>query len=70
LHLQTLELDPEYILAQFGMGQMHINRGEHDTAIEIFETLHNSQPACIKVTKTLGSLYELARKRDKPVVFF
>ncbi|KAG1160549.1 hypothetical protein G6F37_003883 [Rhizopus arrhizus] len=67
---QALELNPDHILAQFGMGQTQIKRGEHDAAIEIFEKLHASQPDCIEVMKVLGSLYGLVRKRDKSTAVF
>lgn len=63
-------LDAEHVLAHLGIGQMYIHRGKHDTTIEIVEKLHNSQPACIEVMKVSSSLYELARKRDKSIVFF
>ncbi|CAO3693034.1 unnamed protein product [Rhizopus stolonifer] len=67
---QALELYPDHVLAQFGVGQMQIQRGETTAAIEIFEKLQTTQPQSVEVIKILGSLYVLAKKRDKSTAVF
>ncbi|KAI8097879.1 uncharacterized protein B0P05DRAFT_593288 [Gilbertella persicaria] len=67
---QALELQPDHLLAQFGMGQMQLKRGAHNTAIEIFEKLYKSEPECVEIIKVLGSLYGLAGKKEKSLQLF
>ncbi|KAI7883368.1 uncharacterized protein EV154DRAFT_522614 [Mucor mucedo] len=67
---QALELNPDHILAQFGMGQMQLKRGEINAAIEIFEKLHKSEPECVEVMKVLGSLYGISDKKEKSLGLF
>ncbi|KAI9248923.1 hypothetical protein BY458DRAFT_550823 [Sporodiniella umbellata] len=64
-YTQALELYPDHLLAQFGVGQMQIQRGELTTAVETFEKLHIAEPQAIEVTKILGSLYVALKKQDK-----
>jgi RNA polymerase-associated protein CTR9 len=67
---QALELNKDHILAQFGMGQMQLKRGENNAAIEIFEKLHKSEPECVEVMKVLGSLYGLSGKKEQSLNLF
>lgn len=67
---QALELNPDHILAQFGMGQMQLKRGENNAAIEIFEKLHKSEPECVEIMKVLGSLYGISGKKEKSLGLF
>jgi RNA polymerase-associated protein CTR9 len=67
---QALELNKDHILAQFGMGQMQLKRGENNAAIEIFEKLHKSEPECVEVMKVLGSLYGLSGKKEQSLSLF
>lgn len=67
---QALELNPDHLLAQFGMGQMQLKRNETAAAIDIFEKLHKSEPECVEITKVLGSLYGMAGKKEKSLALF
>ncbi|KAI9251267.1 hypothetical protein EDC94DRAFT_621906 [Helicostylum pulchrum] len=67
---QALELNPDHILAQFGMGQMQLKRGENNAATEIFEKLHKSEPECVEIMKVLGSLYGISGKKEKSLGLF
>lgn len=67
---QALELNPDHLLAQFGMGQMKLKRNENNAAIEIFEKLYKSEPECVEIMKVLGSLYGLVGKKDKSLQLF
>ncbi|KAG1063586.1 hypothetical protein G6F42_027179 [Rhizopus arrhizus] len=69
-YAQALELNPHHSLAQFGMGQMQLKKGENNAAIEIFEKLHKAEPECVEIMKILGSLYGLSGKKDKSLALF
>jgi RNA polymerase-associated protein CTR9 len=69
-YAQALELNPDHILAQFGMGQMQLKRGENNAATEIFEKLHKSEPECVEIMKVLGSIYGLSGKKEKSLGLF
>lgn len=69
-YAQALKLNKDHILGQFGMGQMQLKRGENNTAIEIFEKLHKSEPECVEIMKVLGSLYGLVGKKEKSLALF
>ncbi|KAI7905639.1 uncharacterized protein BX663DRAFT_500417 [Cokeromyces recurvatus] len=67
---QALELNPKHVLAQFGLGQMQLKRGEYNAAIEIFEKLHKSETTSVEVMKILGSLYALVGKKEQSFALF
>jgi RNA polymerase-associated protein CTR9 len=67
---QALDLNADHILAQFGMGQMQLKRGEYTLAIEMFEKLHKSEPECIEVMKVLASLYGISGKKEQSLALF
>ncbi|OBZ82827.1 RNA polymerase-associated protein CTR9 [Choanephora cucurbitarum] len=67
---QALELQPDHLLAQFGMGQMQLKRNNYTTALDMFEKLHKSEPECIEIIKVLGSLYGLMGKKEKSLTLF
>ncbi|KAI8369446.1 uncharacterized protein BYT42DRAFT_110841 [Radiomyces spectabilis] len=67
---QALELNPDHILAQFGIGQMHLCRGELDVTAQIFEKLHETEPQCIEVIKILGSLYTATGRQTQALNLF
>ncbi|ORE11726.1 TPR-like protein [Rhizopus microsporus var. microsporus] len=69
-YAQALELNPDHLLAQFGMGQMLLKRGERKPAIEIFEKILKAEPECAEVMKILGSLYGLVGDKEKSVALF
>ncbi|CEP12047.1 hypothetical protein [Parasitella parasitica] len=69
-YAQALELNPQHTLAQFGMGQMQLKKGENNAAIEIFEKLLKTEPECVEIMKVLGSLYGLAGKKEKSLALF
>ncbi|KAF1795976.1 hypothetical protein V8B55DRAFT_1454269 [Mucor lusitanicus] len=69
-YAQALELNPHHTLAQFGMGQMQLKKGENNAAIEIFEKLHKAEPECVEIMKVLGSLYGLSGKKEKSLALF
>ncbi|CAM0138900.1 protein required for normal CLN1 and CLN2 G1 cyclin expression [Umbelopsis sp. WA50703] len=62
---EALQLNPDHILSQFGIGQIHLNRGEIDKAIQYFDKVYTTEPRCIEALKVLGSLYALAGKKEK-----
>ncbi|KAI9249224.1 hypothetical protein BDA99DRAFT_524328 [Phascolomyces articulosus] len=67
---QCLDVNPNHILAQFGIGQMHMKRGHHSVAIPIFEKLLQAEPENIEIMKILGSLYAVSgREKDAMSLF-
>eukprot|EP00727_Mastigamoeba_balamuthi_P002041 m51a1_g11834 hypothetical protein (1133) ;mRNA; f:445374-448969 len=54
---------PEFPLAQYGLGQMHIHKGELDKAVACFESVLKAVPGNYEATRVLGSLYlQLGRR--------
>ncbi|KAI7851232.1 hypothetical protein BDC45DRAFT_222920 [Circinella umbellata] len=67
---QCLDVNPNHILAQFGVGQMQMKRGNYDIAIPIFEKLLETELDNIEVMKILGSLYAVSgREKDALSLF-
>ncbi|CAO3682178.1 unnamed protein product [Umbelopsis ramanniana] len=62
---EALQLNPDHILSQFGVGQLHLKRGEIDKAIQYFDKVYSTESRCIEALKVLGSLYALAGKKEK-----
>ncbi|PAV74668.1 hypothetical protein WR25_20236 [Diploscapter pachys] len=56
-YYQATTLDPNFILAHFGLGQLHIYKGELNQAISSFETVIQHYPNNVETLKILGSLY-------------
>ena len=50
-------LSPKFVLAQYGLGQMHIHKGRNDKAISCFERVLEIQPGNYGAMKILASLY-------------
>jgi len=67
---EALQLNPDHILSQFGIGQLHLKRGEIDQAIQFFDKVYTTEPRCIEALKVLGSLYALAGKKEKAMECF
>eukprot|EP01112_Ceratiomyxa_fruticulosa_P010770 TRINITY_DN2864_c0_g1_i24.p1 TRINITY_DN2864_c0_g1~~TRINITY_DN2864_c0_g1_i24.p1 ORF type:complete len:1165 (-),score=325.28 TRINITY_DN2864_c0_g1_i24:196-3690(-) len=62
-YFQATKMQPDHVLAQYGLGQMHIQRGEYDKAIQVFEHINKLYPEDQSTLKVMGSLYAL---RDSP----
>lgn len=62
---QALLHNPNHTLAQFGMGQMLISRGEKDSAIGYFEQIHSQFPNDFDTLRILGSLYASSTDKTK-----
>ncbi|CAI4231970.1 unnamed protein product [Auanema sp. JU1783] len=61
---------PSFILPYYGLGQLHIQRGEFNQAIHAFENILKVHPNNTETLKVVGSLYahsegENAEKRQK-----
>ncbi|ORY06104.1 TPR-like protein [Basidiobolus meristosporus CBS 931.73] len=54
---KAAKLNPDHVLAQFGLGQMHIYRGERSLAIDLFQKLLLKFPKSSETLVILGSLY-------------
>ncbi|VDP07315.1 unnamed protein product [Soboliphyme baturini] len=54
---------PGFLLPVFGLGQMYINRGDNESAMQCFEKVLKYQPQNYEATKILGSLLS---NSDKP----
>ncbi|KAG0164723.1 protein required for normal CLN1 and CLN2 G1 cyclin expression [Apophysomyces sp. BC1034] len=67
---QCIELNPDHVLGQCGLGQMHLQRGEHEVSITIFEKLHHLQPKSVDIMKVLGSLYAMADRKEQALALF
>ncbi|KAI8341198.1 hypothetical protein BC941DRAFT_510409 [Chlamydoabsidia padenii] len=67
---QCLQLNPEHILAQFGIGQMHLQKEEYTVALGIFENILEAEPQCIEAMKILGSIYTLTDKKQQALALF
>ncbi|KAG9511169.1 putative phospholipid-transporting ATPase IM [Fragariocoptes setiger] len=64
---------PKFVLPQYGLGQMYIQRREFENAIQCFEAVLKVVPNNYESMKILGSLYARsnnAEKRDQAKVFF
>ncbi|KAH3764242.1 RNA polymerase-associated protein CTR9 [Pelomyxa schiedti] len=59
--------NPNYPLPWFGLGQMWIQRGHRDKAIECFQKVLNLVPDNYETHKILGFLYNLDGKKDEAV---
>ncbi|KAI8983855.1 hypothetical protein BDB01DRAFT_118794 [Pilobolus umbonatus] len=69
-YTQALDLNPDHLLAQFGLGQMQLKKQEYTSSIEIFEKLHKAVPECAEVINILASLYGLTGKNKKSLTLF
>ncbi|CAO3590033.1 unnamed protein product [Absidia cylindrospora] len=67
---QCLQLNPDHLLAQFGIGQMHLQKEEYTVALGIFENILEAEPQCIEVMKILGSIYTLTDKKQQALGLF
>ncbi|ORX47625.1 TPR-like protein [Piromyces finnis] len=56
-YAQAIRLDQSNVLAQFGMGQMHLFKNEISSACECFEKVLVTDPNNYDVLKILGCLY-------------
>jgi len=56
-YAQAVALWSDFPLARYGLGQMHIHRGDIDAAIAQFEIVLKSDTNNVEVHKVLGSLY-------------
>ncbi|RUS34355.1 hypothetical protein BC938DRAFT_481013 [Jimgerdemannia flammicorona] len=70
LYRQITELDPEHLLAQYGLGQMLIWKGETELAIQTFEKVLAVEPKSVETLKVLGSLYAQTGNRSKALELF
>lgn len=57
--------NPNHVLAQFGMGQMLISRGEKEKALTYFEKIHTQFPNDFDCLRILGSLYSASADKSK-----
>lgn len=64
---QAVRLDPNNILAQFGMGQMFFYKNETPSACECFEKVLAADPNNYDVLKILGCLYSKLRNYQKAI---
>ncbi|KAI8062417.1 hypothetical protein BC940DRAFT_349615 [Gongronella butleri] len=67
---QCLQLNPDHLLAQFGIGQIHMQRGEYNLAREYYETILAAEPECIEALKILASIHVLLDNKDKALSLF
>ncbi|KAK9765164.1 protein required for normal CLN1 and CLN2 G1 cyclin expression [Basidiobolus ranarum] len=68
---KAAKLNPDHVLAQFGLGQMHIYRGERSLAIDIFQKLLLKFPKSSETLVILGSLYaSSAEEKQRAVEYF
>jgi len=71
-YYKATKLAPNLILAQYGLGQMYIGKGERQKASECFEKVWKEYPDNYETLKILGSLYgksDNLRKREKAIGF-
>ena len=64
-YLKAVQKWPDFVLAQFGLGQMYIHRKEYSKAINCFETVLKRYPDNQDSLKILGSLYAQMGDLDK-----
>ncbi|ORX92251.1 TPR-like protein [Basidiobolus meristosporus CBS 931.73] len=68
---KATKLNPDHVLAQFGLGQMHIYRGERSLAIDLFQKLLLKFPKSSETLVILGSLYaSSADEKQRAVEYF
>ncbi|ORX50505.1 TPR-like protein [Hesseltinella vesiculosa] len=67
---QCLLSNPGHLLARFGLGQIYLQRGEHNLAQESFETVLQAEPECIEGMKILASIYALTDKKQQALGLF
>lgn len=60
---------PEYTLAQFGLGQLHLHKEEFTKAIQSFELVLRYFPDNFETLRVLGSLYFKLNKKDKAYTY-
>ena len=69
-YYQASKLVPEFSLAQFGLGQMYIHKGDLSLAMSSFEKVLAVEPDNYESLKVLGSLYRnVASKKAKAVEY-
>jgi len=62
-----VELWPEHVLAQFGLGQLYIYRGDYEKAVPCFDAVLKKHPDNFEALKLLGSLYAATGKKEKAI---
>jgi RNA polymerase-associated protein CTR9 len=66
---QATQLWPEFILPQFGLGQMCLQRQDTDKAIKCFEKVLDKAPDNYETLKILGALYAEKGKTEKALTY-
>lgn len=61
----TLEMDPDYAMARWFLGQLYVQRGEYERAIVALEAASRLSPDASRMIADLGSAYALGGDRAK-----
>ena len=56
---------PNFVLPNYGLGQMYIYRGDTENAAQCFEKVLKAQPNNYETMKILGSLYANSENEEK-----
>ncbi|CAG7835863.1 unnamed protein product [Allacma fusca] len=56
---------PNFVLPNFGLGQMYIKRGDHENAAQCFEKVLKCEPENYETMKILGSIYAQGTSQSK-----
>lgn len=71
-HQASLYASPNFVLPQYGLGQMYIFRNDNENAANCFEKVLKAHPGNYETMKILGSLYAYSQnqsKRDQAKVY-
>lgn len=63
-YTQSVKLDPEFILAQFAIGQMFLHQKDISKACSTFEIVLEKHPYNYETLKILGSIYTKQHKKE------
>lgn len=64
-HQASLYASPNFVLPQYGLGQMYIFRNDNDNAANCFEKVLKAHPGNYETMKILGSLYANSQDQSK-----
>lgn len=64
-YLQAVRHWPELVLAQYGLGQMYVWKGETEKAIGCFELVIAAQPDNYETLRVLGALYAQSQSQSQ-----